>query len=133
LIYKNGLTYVLKDIMGRRDLVKPALEIFGLTGKKDRIMDLSLEQIYNFFQLLEVKYANIMDYTCRACSIGRLSQDLTDSIYRVEQNFKIKPVAFGKRSEKKRSKGKRSKGKRSKGKRSKGKRSKGKYKTLRRK
>jgi hypothetical protein len=128
LIYKNGLTYVLKDIMGRRDLVKPAIEIFGLTGKKDRIMDLSLEQIYNFFQLLEVKYANIMDYTCRACSIGRLSQDLTDSIYRVEQNFKIKPVAFGKRSEKKRSKGKRSKGKRSKGKRSKGK-----YKTLRRK
>jgi hypothetical protein len=123
LIYKNGLTYVLKDIMGRRDLVKPALEIFGLTGKKDRIMDLSLEQIYNFFQLLEVKYANIMDYTCRACSIGRLSQDLTDSIYRVEQNFKIKPVAFGKRSEKKRSKGKRSKGKRLKGK----------YKTLRRK
>ena len=123
LIYKNGLTYVLKDIMGRRDLVKPAIEIFGLTGKKDRIMDLSLEQIYNFFQLLEVKYANIMDYTCRACSIGRLSQDLTDSIYRVEQNFKIKPVAFGKRSEKKRSKGKRSKGKRSKGK----------YKTLRRK
>jgi hypothetical protein len=111
LIYKNGLTYVLKDIMGRRDLVKPALEIFGLTGKKDRIMDLSLEQIYNFFKLLEVKYANIMDYTCRACSIGRLSQDLTDSIYRVEQNFKIKPVAFGKRSEKKRSKGKRSKGK----------------------
>ena len=61
LIYKNGLSYLLKDIMGRRDLVKPALEIFGLTGKKDRIMDLSLEQIYNLFQLLEVKYANIMD------------------------------------------------------------------------
>jgi len=98
LIYKNGLTYLLKDIMGRRDLVKPALEIFGLTGKKERIMDVSLEQIYNFFQLLEVKYANIMDYTCRACSIGRLSQDLTNSIYRVEQSYKIKPVAFGKRS-----------------------------------
>jgi hypothetical protein len=110
LIYKNGLTYFLKDIMGRRDLVKPALEIFGF-GKKDRIMDLSLEQIYNFFQLLEVKYANIMDYTCRACSIGRLSQDLTDSIYRVEQTYKIKPVAFGKRSDSKRTKGKRTKSK----------------------
>jgi hypothetical protein len=103
LIYKNGLTYFLKDIMGRRDLVKPALEIFGF-GKKDRILNLSLEQIYNLFQLLEVKYANIMDYTCRACSIGRLSQDLTDSIYRVEQTYKIKPVAFGKRSDGKRSK-----------------------------
>lgn len=97
LIYKNGLTYLLKDIMGRRDLVKPALEILGF-GKKERIMDVSLEQIYSFFQLLEVKYANIMDYTCRACSIGRLSQDLTNSIYRVEQSYKIKPVAFGKRS-----------------------------------
>ena len=114
LIYKNGLTYFLKDIMGRRDLVKPALEIFGLTGKKERIMNLSLEQIYNFFQLLGIKYANIMDYTCRACSIGRLSQDLTDSIYRVEQTYKIKPVAFGKRSDGKRSDGKRSDGKRSK-------------------
>ena len=100
LIYKNGLTYLLKDIMGRRDLVKPALDIFGLTGKKERIMDVSLEQIYNFFQLLEVKYANIMDYTCRACSIGRLSQDLTNSIYSVEQTYRIKPVAFGKRSRK---------------------------------
>jgi hypothetical protein len=107
LIYKNGLTYFLKDIMGRRDLVKPAIEIFGLTGKKDRIMDLSLEQIYNFFQLLGIKYANIMDYTCRACSIGRLSQDLTDSIYRVEQTYKIKPVAFGKRSKSNKSKSKR--------------------------
>ena len=83
--------------MNRRDLVKPALEIFGLTGKKDRVIDVSLEQIYNLFQLLEVKYANIMDYTCRSCSIGRLSQDLTNSIYRVEQTYKIKPVAFGKR------------------------------------
>jgi hypothetical protein len=102
LIYKNGLTYFLKEVLKRKDLVKPALEIFGF-GKKDRIMDLSLEQIYNFFQLLGVKYANIMDYTCRSCSIGRLSQDLTDSIYRVEQNFKIKPVAFGKRSDGKQS------------------------------
>jgi hypothetical protein len=111
LIYKNGLTYILKEVLKRKDLVKPALEIFGF-GKKDRIMDLSLEQIYNFFQLLGVKYANIMDYTCRACSIGRLSQDLTDSIYRVEQNFKIKPVAFGKRLKSKRLKSKRLKSKR---------------------
>ena len=105
LIYKNGLSYLLKDIMGRQDLVKPALDIFGLSGKKDRVMDVSLEQIYNLFELLEVKYANIMDYTCRACSIGRLSQDLTNTIYSVEQRYRIKPFAFGKRSDsKKRSK-----------------------------
>ena len=96
-IYKSGLTYILKDILKRKDLVKPALEIFGF-GKNDRIMDLSLEQIYQFFQLIGVKYANIMDYTCRACSIGRIPQGLTDSIYRTEQEYRIKPVAFGKRS-----------------------------------
>lgn len=95
LIYKSGLTYIIKDIIGRRDLVKPALEILGFTGRKDRVMDVSLEQLYNLFQLLNVQYVNIMDYTCRACSIGRLSQDLTDQIYRVEQVYKVKPVAFG--------------------------------------
>ena len=114
-IYKSGLTYILKEILKRKDLVKPALEIFGF-GKKDRIMDLSLEQIYHFFQLIGVKYANIMDYTCRACSVGRLPQNLTDSMYRTEQRYRIKPVAFGKRSKKKRSEKKRSEKKRTNGK-----------------
>jgi len=120
-IYKSGLTYILKEILKRKDLVKPALEIFGF-GKKDRVLNLSLEQIYQFFQLLGVKYANIMDYTCRACSIGRLPQNLTDSIYRTEQKYAVKPVAFGKQSDGKQSDGKQSDGKQSDGKRSDGKR-----------
>jgi hypothetical protein len=102
LIYKSGVTFILKNILGRRDLVKPALEVLGF-GKKDRIMDVSLEQIYNFFMLIGVKYANIMDYTCRACSVGRLSKSLTEQIYSVEQNFKKKPVAFGVSRRRKRS------------------------------
>jgi hypothetical protein len=101
-IYKSGITYILKEILKRKDLVKPTLEIFGF-GKKDRVMNISLEQIYHFFQLLGVKYANLMDYTCRACSVGRLPQNLTNSMYRTEQQYRIKPVAFGKRSDKKRS------------------------------
>jgi hypothetical protein len=108
LIYKSGVTFILKNILGRRDLVKPVLEVLGF-GRKDRIMDVSLEQIYNFFMLIGVKYANIMDYTCRACSIGRLSQDLSDKIYRVEQAYKVKPIAFGfKQSRRKRSYSKKS-------------------------
>ena len=97
LIYKSGVTFILKNILGRRDLVKPALEVLGF-GKKDRIMEVSLEEIYNFFMLIGVKYANIMDYTCRACSVGRLSKDLTDKIYSVEQRYKVKPIAFGLRN-----------------------------------
>ena len=52
-----------------------------------------------------------MDYTCRACSIGRISQNVTDSIYRVEQHYRIKPVAFGKRTKGKRTKSRRLKSK----------------------
>ena len=114
LIYKSGVTFILKNILGRRDLVKPALEVLGF-GKKDRIMDVSLEQIYNFFMLIGVKYANIMDYTCRKCSVGNLSKSLTEQIYSVEQNFKKKPVAFGlNRSRRKRSYSKKRSNKRNK-------------------
>jgi hypothetical protein len=82
-------------------LVKNALEIFGF-GKKERIMDLSLEQIYNLFQLLGIKYVNIMDFSCRSCSIGRIPEDMSESIYTEEQKYIIKPEAFGKRSNLKR-------------------------------
>ena len=113
LIYRDGLTYVLKEILNRKELVKPALAIFGFKGRQERIMDLSLEQIYEFFQLIGVKYANLMDYTCRACSIGRIPQALSNRIYDVEQKYSVKPVAFGKLSKGKHSstrKSKRSKG-----------------------
>jgi len=102
LIYRSGLTFILKDVLKRKDLVKPALENFGFTGRTERIMDLSLEQIYTFFQMIGVDYANIMDYTCRACSMGRIPQSLSNKIYSVEQKYAEKPIAFGlKRSRKK--------------------------------
>ena len=102
LIYKNGLTYIIKDVFKRKDLVKPALEIFGF-GKKERIIDLSLEQIYNLFHLLDIKFVNIMDFSCRSCSIGRIPEDMSENIYAEEQKYIIKPEAFGKRSDLKRS------------------------------
>jgi hypothetical protein len=112
LIYREGITYILKNVLKRKELVKPALQIFGFKGRQERVMDLTLEQIYEFFQLVGVKYANLMDYSCRACSIGRIPQGLSDRIYSVEQLYSVKPVAFGKRSDGKRTKGKRTKGKR---------------------
>jgi hypothetical protein len=103
LIYREGLTYILKNVLKRKELVKPALKIFGFKGREDRVMDLSLEQIYDFFQLVGVKYANLMDYSCRTCSIGRIPQGLSDRIYSIEQQYSVKPVAFGKRLKGKRS------------------------------
>ena len=109
LIYRDGLTNILKNVLNRTDLVKPALAIFGFKGRQERIMELSLEQIYEFFQLIGVKYANLMDYTCRACSIGTIPQSLSNRLYDVEQGYSVKPVAFGKRLTRK---GKLSKGRR---------------------
>jgi hypothetical protein len=102
LIYRSGLTFILKDVLKRKDLIKPALDNFGFTGRTERIMDLSLEQIYTFFQMVGVDYANIMDYTCRACSMGRIPQSLSNKIYSVEQKYVEKPIAFGLRSRRKR-------------------------------
>ena len=102
LIYRSGLTYILKDVLKKNELVKPALELFGFKGRTERIMDLSLEQIYTFFQMVGVDYANIMDYTCRACSMGRIPQSLSNKIYSVEQKYVEKPIAFGLRSRRKR-------------------------------
>ena len=104
LSYKDGITFILKDVLGRRDLVKPALEIFGFKGRQNRVIDVSLEQIYRFFQLIDVKYANIMDYTCRSCSLGQIAQSLSNTIYDVEKTYRKKQVGFGLKYSKNRNK-----------------------------
>ena len=106
LIYRNGVTFIFKKILGIPKMVDQALKILGFKGTQDRIMDLTLEQIYTLLMLLNVSYANIMDFTCRSCSIGVMPQSLTDSIYNMEQRFSVKSTAFGKRSKSKRNKSK---------------------------
>ena len=127
LIYRSGLTYILKDALKREDLINPALEIFGFTHGIEVIMDVSLEQMYAFFKLLNVEYANIMDYTCRDCVVD-LDPNLAEKIYRIEQKYSVKPINFGglkkNKSVNKRTKNKRTKNKRTKNKRNKNKRSK---------
>jgi len=126
LIYKRGITYILKDVLKREDLINPALEIFGFTDGIEKNMDVSLEQMYAFFKLLKVEYANIMDYTCRDCVVD-LDPNLAEKIYRIEQKFSVKPINFGglkkNKSVNKRTKNKnkrfKNKNKRSKNKRSK--------------
>ena len=49
-----------------------------------------------------------MDFSCRSCSIGRIPEGVSESIYTEEQKYIIKPEAFGKRSDLKRSDLKRS-------------------------
>jgi len=104
LIYKDGVKFIFKNILGMPKMAEQAYKILGFKGTQDRIMDLTLEQIYDLFILLNVSYANIMDFTCRACSIGIMPQSLTNVIYNLEQSFTNKSTAFGKRSKKRLSK-----------------------------
>ena len=106
LIYRNGVTFMFKKILKIPKLVNQAIEILGFKGRQDRIMDLSLEQLYNLLMLLNVSYANIMDFSCRSCSIGVMPQSLTNAIYNMEQKFSVKSTAFGRRSKSRRNKSK---------------------------
>jgi len=101
LIYRKGVTFILEEVLRRPELIEPALRFLGFEGTSERIMDLSLEQIYEFFQLLGISYVNLMDFTCRACSIGVMPQSISEKIYGVEQKFSVKKSAFGRRSNKK--------------------------------
>jgi hypothetical protein len=93
LIYKDGVKHVVKD--GVKKDAKAALAVLGFVGRQDRIMDLSLERLYDFFLLLGVDYVNIMDYTCRSCAMP-MPPAVLENIYRIEQErSRSNPDRFG--------------------------------------
>jgi hypothetical protein len=95
LIYKDGVRHILKDVLGKdTKFVGTAVVALGF-GRKNRIMDLSLERLYDFFLLLGVDYVNIMDYTCRSCAVP-MPPAVLENIYRIEQErTRSNPDRFG--------------------------------------
>ena len=78
-------------------------------------------QLFRFFELVEIKYVNIIDHSCRSFNRAlKIPIEKREERFKEEQKYNVKHVAFGKRS-KRRSDGKRSK-RRSDGKRTNGKR-----------
>ena len=124
LIYKDGVQQLFKefyknpeltqlltklDKSANQKLVKDALVKDAQTclgfGRKTRVSTLSLKHLYDFFQLLGVRYVNIMDYSCRSCAVN-MNQSIFENVYRIEQGYAgDKRGLFGgkKRSTKKRS------------------------------
>ena len=112
LIYKDGVKHIVKDVLnlserkvtvprafsmreGVKKDAKAALAVLGFVGRQDRIMDLSLERLYDFFLLLGVDYVNIMDYTCRSCAMP-MPPAVLENIYRIEQErLRSNPDRFG--------------------------------------
>ena len=93
LIYKDGVKHMVNRVLNKD--AKAALAVLGFVGRQDRIMDLSLERLYDFFLLVGVDYVNIMDYTCRSCAMPMPSAVL-ENIYRIEQErTRSNPDRFG--------------------------------------
>jgi hypothetical protein len=74
-------------------------------SKDDPLPEIHLNQLYDFFELIDVKFVNIFDYTCRYCNIPIA---LSQQIYNEEQKYAEKPNAFGRKSKKRVKKRKRS-------------------------
>ena len=130
LAYRHGIEFILKDVLHKEELIGPVLEFFKFKEGEKKKKAITLEQLYRFFELVGIKYVNIIDHTCRKFHPSfKLTEEKKDELFKKEQQYSVKPVAFGKRNDKKRSDKKRSstlKGKRSDKKRSstlKGKRS----------
>ena len=95
LIYTAGLEQLLHELGQKTLLEKAKTCLGGFIGSKTRVSSLSLTQLYSFFQLLGVRYVNIMDYTCRTCAVN-MNQSILENFYRIEQEHTgLKRGLFG--------------------------------------
>jgi hypothetical protein len=109
LAYRHGIEFILKDILHKEELIGPALEIFKFKEGEKKKKAITLEQLYRFFELVGIKYVNIIDHTCRNFHPSfKLTEEKNEELFKKEQQYSVKPTAFGKRSDGKRSDGKRS-------------------------
>jgi hypothetical protein len=107
LIYRHGIEFILKDILHKEELIGPALEIFKFKEGEKKKKAITLEQLYRFFELVGIKYVNIIDHTCRNFHPSfKLTEEKNEELFKKEQQYSVKPTAFGKRLTRK---GKRSK------------------------
>jgi hypothetical protein len=125
LAYRHGIEFILKDVLHKEELIDRALKIFKFKEGEKKKESINLVQLFMFFELVGIKYVNIIDHSCRSFnSAFKIPIEKGEERFKEEQKYIVKPVAFGKRSDGKRTKGKRSKNnklnskKRSNGKRS---------------
>ena len=63
-----------------------------------------MEQLYRFFELVGIKYVNIIDHSCRNFNpTFNIPIEKGEERFKKEQQYSVKPVAFGKRTKGKRS------------------------------
>lgn len=112
----------MKDVLGlcktKADCKAEIKEIMDIDDKKNsKLAETDLKKLHKLFKLFH--FVNIVDYTCRTCSIERLSPSKSrrlsptkiESIYKEEQRYaSLLPIIGGnKRSTKKSRKSNKSK------------------------
>lgn len=116
LAYRDGIEFILKDVLHKEELIGPALKIFKFKEGEKKKGIINLIQLFRFFELVGIKYVNIIDHSCRSFDRAlKIPIEKREERFKEEQKYTVKPVAFGKRSKGKRSK-RRSDGKLKKGK-----------------
>jgi hypothetical protein len=105
LIYKDGVETILETFQNKLGIERSLEDIFEILRfgeDEERLDNITLFELFEFFDELNISYVNIFDLTCRGCKTGKLDPVEIERIYDYESNFNEKPVAFGKRSTKKR-------------------------------
>jgi hypothetical protein len=105
LIHKDGVETILEVFQNKLDISRNLEDIFDIlrfNDDEDRLRSITLQDLFEFFKELNISYVNIFDLTCRACRTGGLDPVEIERIYDYQSSFNEKPVAFGKRRDKKR-------------------------------
>jgi hypothetical protein len=100
LINYQHLRFVL-DLLDKRDVLRQAKSILGFVeiSKDEPLPEINLSQLYDFFELIGVKFVNVFDYTCRYCH-DNFPTSVSQQIYNEEQKYAEKPDAFGRKKRK---------------------------------
>jgi hypothetical protein len=100
LINYQHLRFVL-DLLDKDTVLRQAKSILGFDKilKDELLPEIHLNQLYDFFELIDVKFVNIFDYTCRYCEAG-IPSAVSQQIYNEEQKYAEKPDAFGRKKRK---------------------------------
>jgi hypothetical protein len=103
LIYRKGIEFIL-NILHKEELFPSVLQIFKFKDGQDRIFELNLEQLYEFFKLVGIKFVNVIDGSCRSFHPKlQITGEKAEKLYLKEKKFITKPEAFGKLSNRKQS------------------------------
>ena len=101
LSYKTGVKTMVKHFKRELGIELDFNEICGILGftkRDDRIKEISLVKLFEFFKACRINFVNLFDLTCRTCKTRRLTTQEIDTISYWEALDSEKTVAFGKRT-----------------------------------